>query len=370
VSLLKKCWITLPKLERNMLNGSKQFRVFAERIRYSEDRVHGTPIITFPDFSDIYDHSLRNGLLVGTVTTPKLEDVVEKCCERLRFPREKVSVFVFASPHIQATCQSTSEHDCIIQVSSGLMNLLSNDEVMFVIGHELGHHSLQHYLTHVQQESLERQMQQRAQEISVDRLGLVACQNLNTAASAMIKTLSGLNEAHLGSDIRGFLDQAKALRKPISGENARNSHPSLLMRCRALLWFSNVYTETDIASKNFSEHMLKVNQRVKDDFEKFVEAPSINFLKGVARNLGMWIAANKIILKGVFSKSDQAAFSSLYGKDNLHKFKRLLESSSKKEVVVFIEKKVEENNRHLKSLVPSSFEGHRRSIINEIDKAF
>ena len=241
---------------------------------------------------------------------------------------------------------------------------------MFVIGHELGHHSLQHYLTHVQQESLERQMQQRAQEISVDRLGLVACQNLNTAASAMIKTLSGLNEAHLGSDIRGFLDQAKALRKPISGENARNSHPSLLMRCRALLWFSNVYTETDIASKNFSEHMLKVNQRVKDDFEKFVEAPSINFLKGVARNLGMWIAANKIILKGVFSKSDQAAFSSLYGKDNLHKFKRLLESSSKKEVVVFIEKKVEENNRHLKSLVPSSFEGHRRSIINEIDKAF
>ena len=80
-------------------------------------------------------------------------------------------------------------------------------------------------------------MQSRAQEISVDRVGLVACGDLSVAIRAMMKTVSGLEHRHLRFDAGQFISQVSRLSQGTSDE-VWNSHPSMVVRSRALLWFS------------------------------------------------------------------------------------------------------------------------------------
>jgi hypothetical protein len=308
--------------------------------------------------------------LVGPSTTPSLEKTITRTCERLFLSRSAVSVFVHASSQIQATCQSISEQECIVQLSSALVNLLTEDEISFVVGHELGHHTLCHFMTAGQHESLELHMQRRAQEISVDRLGLVGCSSLNVATSAMIKTVSGLNDNHLKLDVRGFLDQAKALKNPIHGEGYLNTHPSILMRCRALLWFSQISHEIFEKHEELELRLSDVNKRVETELIKFVEAPTIDFIKSVTQGLSMWMAAQHVLSKGVFNKTDQSRFEALYGVDNLKKFKSLVNNLSKKDVTRFVEGKIVLHTGKLNSLVPNSYKEHIADLERELLNSF
>lgn len=345
-------------------------RQFSEKLRYPGDKKFSRNNLKFSDFSSSFDHNLRNGLLVGASTTPSLEKTIIRTCERLFLPRSSVSVFVFASSQIQATCQSISEQECIVQLSSALVNLLTEDEVSFVIGHELGHHTLCHFLTNGQHDSLELHMQKRAQEISVDRLGLIGCSNLNVATSALIKTVSGLNDNHLKLDVRGFLDQAKSLKNPIHGEGYLNTHPSILVRCRALLWFSQISDEINETYDELAPRLSVVNKRVEAELAKFVEAPTINFIKSVTTGLSMWMAAKHVLAKGVFNKPDQSRFVALYGLDNINKFKALIKNESKKDVTEFVEGKIAFYQDKLCSLVPNSYKEHLKDVERQLFDAF
>src|SRR5687768_6615234 len=81
-----------------------------------------------------------------------------------------------------------------VRFSSTLVDILDEEEFCFVVGHELGHFLLRHTAgLHGSTESLELFMLQRAQEISADRLGMVACGSLDVAIKALKKTISGLN---------------------------------------------------------------------------------------------------------------------------------------------------------------------------------
>ena len=72
-----------------------------------------------------------------------------------------------------------------------------------MIGHELGHFLLDHHHANVGFTSANPEYfrQRRAQEISVDRLGLLSCGSLDVALRALMKTVSGLTERHLRFDV-------------------------------------------------------------------------------------------------------------------------------------------------------------------------
>ena len=98
--------------------------------------------------NSLLNHRLRHGLLINEYSTPVLETAVSRVCGRLQFPRENIDAFVYSSPNIQASCISTTEQKCIIQISSSLANLLNENELVFIFGHELAHHLLKHWKTH------------------------------------------------------------------------------------------------------------------------------------------------------------------------------------------------------------------------------
>ena len=48
-------------------------------------------------------------------------------------------------------------------------------------------------------------MLKRAQEISVDRIGLIACGNIRLASNALLKTVSGLGHKYIKFNINQYI---------------------------------------------------------------------------------------------------------------------------------------------------------------------
>ena len=145
----------------------------AEQVRFSRDtlrRLDDLPIAHIDHIRGLFaQHSIR----IAPEVTPALAICLEKVYERLQISPETVEAYVFSSPEIQAECYSGNRSDCIVRFSSGLIDLLDDEEVEFVAGHELGHFLLGHSgsLAEPNGKSIEQYMQQRCQEISVDRIG-------------------------------------------------------------------------------------------------------------------------------------------------------------------------------------------------------
>jgi hypothetical protein len=111
----------------------------AESVRYSGDRRRIIDRVGTLQSSNIHYQFNENGLRVTDEVTPSLSNVIAGVCDRLSIAQHAVLAFVYASPEIQAGCYSADTSDCLISMTSGLVKLMSDDELAFVIGHELGH---------------------------------------------------------------------------------------------------------------------------------------------------------------------------------------------------------------------------------------
>ena len=114
-------------------------------------------------------------------------------------------------------------------------------------------------------------LHQRARELSADRIGYLGCNSLDESAQAIIKTASGLGDEFLRFDIQSFLSQTDMLSNPSRGESRNSTHPSMLIRCRALLWFSMSFGSTRDVELNGDSSLQDVDNRVIRDLEKFVD---------------------------------------------------------------------------------------------------
>ena len=151
------------------------------------------------------DHLLRSGLAVSGNITPDIYKSITNVCENLGVPNGCVTAFIFADPNYQAACLTTGPDECILQFSSALVNSLNMDELSFVIGHELGHFLLEHKGVLTNDLAPESFLSNRAQEISADRIGVIGARNLDASISALIKTVSGLDNSLIRFDVAEFL---------------------------------------------------------------------------------------------------------------------------------------------------------------------
>ena len=151
----------------------------------------------------------------------------------------------------------------IIVLNSGLIDLCSDDEIMFIIGHECAHIKSNHCLYHLMAQSINMIIDSmpggnliaaplqyalyywdRMSEFTADRGGLLCCQNKEAAITAFIK-MAGLPIKEFGNiDYKTFIQQAtdfkrldyEAMNKLIKFVSiADASHPWTVMRAAELL---------------------------------------------------------------------------------------------------------------------------------------
>ena len=266
----------------------------------------------------VRDFHLVNELKISPAVTPSLNKSLDAVINNLSIPPHGIEAFVYASPSIQASCYA-GKNGCVIRFSSALVDILNADEFKFIVGHELGHFLFEH--SHEKEEdSVMGFMRQRAREISADRAGLVACGgSINAAIKPMMKMVSGLTGEHLRFDVGTFLSQLKE--SSADSVSIRATHPPILVRCRALYWFS-LSGYFDDSPKNFSsEQLQKLNERVQTDLSRYVNGRA----EAMIAEVRMWEAISDIVKDFKFDKQEQQQFAEVFGHDTLQKLKNFFD---------------------------------------------
>lgn len=299
---------------------------------------------------------LLNDLLVQPEVLPRISSSIQTVCERLGVRRDRVRAFVYASPFFQAECHLTDWDSCSIRLSSSLVEALNDEELMFVIGHELGHFLLHHLWDKESsaEGNLEELLKSRRRELSVDRVGLLACRSLPSALSAMMKSMSGLSEKHLVLDIAGFVSQIRSMREESpSFRTAMTTHPSFVIRCRAVLWFSMNATFRRDAAPIERKQLDNINSRISAELERYLDKPILQRIGVASDEFLFWSLACAVARRGAFTKAVQAMFVSRFGEELTCKLKGLLGSLTSTDAVLECDKRHSLSQVELESIAPS-----------------
>ncbi len=263
--------------------------------------------------------------------------------ERLNF-QEKVDYYVTGDSSINAfsIAAEDSEHPHIVNVNSELFNLMSEDELKFVIGHELGHlinqdtalRRLINFVYPPQSTQIPITLQYKIHlhdnlaELVADRYGYIACGNLEACVTAFFKMASGLDLEKMQVSIDDLLsNNSKHLDYFLKGGGMSHyDHPVNPIRVQAINLFASARNqiELDNGMEELIQILLKVgNNPLDEPMSVFVATAGI-------------IAAN---VDGNVSKEEYEQIIQTLSGSNIFP-KSFLESVLKEDVDALFEKSV------------------------------
>lgn len=206
---------------------------------------------------DTRRHLLATAVRISPTMAPKLHSLVQHCRELLEIELP-VEIYVQADPRFNAFSYGSKGKRVYVGITSSLLEALDDEELRFVIGHELGHHKFDHHaipvraILHKQfglgaEQALRLFSWMRFAEISGDRAGLVCAGSLAASVRSFFKLSSGLGAARMKmfkldeylsqlGDIEAEADAARTENKR-GGEALSSdyfsSHPFSPLRARA-----------------------------------------------------------------------------------------------------------------------------------------
>ena len=209
----------------------------------------------------------RQGVRASKRVTPRIQRVVCDATRRLLLQREP-EVYVVASPELNAFATTTSDGSPFVVLHNGVVQLLSDDELLAVVAHELGHSGLRHAVGDDEDpvSYLYAAHRSSAGEVSADRVGMFACGSPATLTRGLIKLQCGLPDSELRIDIETILEQYLHPENVAPGEDQIGSHPELPFR----YWAMTRFAESDIYQSLCGRHggvpFAQIESEIEDRF--------------------------------------------------------------------------------------------------------
>lgn len=199
---------------------------------------------------------MKDGIKLTEQLSPRIYKLFREVCSNLEIKTTE-DIFCLPGFEINAFAHldiSESGTYSIIGITAGALEKLEDNELKFILGHELGHflfgnNRLGALLTNDNNkssitvlpplgESLFLRWRKKA-EISADRVGLLACNDFNSAAKALMKSTFGLSEKNLNLNIDSLLKQIDEIKgHPELISETFSTHPLLAIRLKSLELFS------------------------------------------------------------------------------------------------------------------------------------
>lgn len=192
---------------------------------------------------------------------PVIDTLVDQACYRLRMPRP--DVYVQQDPTLNAYASGFLDGQWVV-IHSEMVEAFEPEELMFVIGHELGHiryghTTLLNFISHSGNHPIPVvttalamifKSWSRKAEYTADRAGLLACRNPDAAGTALLKLLIGLEGARKTS-LREYLDEIKNRPDERLAEIAEYfyTHPFTPKRILAVQKFSRSITYSQLTNE-------------------------------------------------------------------------------------------------------------------------
>lgn len=228
--------------------------------------------------------NIASSLEVSDKQCKDIDDQVKTCLKILDMPEEP-NIFIENSPYINAyTSGYTNPY---IVLTSGIVERFNEDELLAVIGHELGHIKCAHAFYQYIAQNLRIFTQiidsatfgfgdllsipfqyalmewQRKSEFSADRASLLVTQDANIAIDVMIKLSAGLNQQY---NREAFLLQGEKFEEIKSNDKlskiysilmtAELSHPWLAVRAAEI----NDWSKSEEYKRILSGEYIKSNE--------------------------------------------------------------------------------------------------------------
>jgi len=187
---------------------------------------------------------------VTPTETPRLAELVADSVTRLNAP--PVQTYVVRSNQRNAYTFGLTRPNVVVLYSS-LFQLMDEDEIRFIVGHELGHVALGHTWLNTVLGGMGGvpvslgaaiiltfafRWWNRACEYSCDRAGLIACGNLNKAISALVKLAAG--DVDTEAELQAALQMVEAEDDSTWNllANTLSTHPLIAQRIAELRKFA------------------------------------------------------------------------------------------------------------------------------------
>ncbi len=236
---------------------------------------------------------------------PTADEALDIACERLGIDRDIVHGFVENDTKMGASCYGI-RGNAVVSMTSGAIERFTIPEMTYVFGHELGHYimpdgGLCNLLPDGQPASMEDAIIFRKLEISMDRFGMVACQDYKVAAVAFLKLHSGLGAQHITDDVVSYAKEA------IKGyvqdhteyyHEAFSTHPSLYARIRALSHFSESEEFLKLIGKKGGKSQAEVDAEVEKDLHATLDYYAGKMMEDVLIDVNHFLAAAQVHFEG------------------------------------------------------------------------
>ena len=351
---------------------------YLQQFKYSKDdpAEFGINLNSNKSENKSFDDSHLSNLLSRSIRVekaifPTVGGAIEKVFKRLDLENE-FNFFVTADNfQANAACSlmpSASKPDIII--TSKLIELLSEEELQFIIGHEVAHYFYQHSLYPNLETASETNLKlnilnlNRSAEISADRVGFIASGSLEKSLRASLKLASGLSEKHLKFSFSTYLDQLREIESIGKSQSELwSTHPSFLIRIQALIWFSmsKEYHEYFDTKKKGVYDLKTIDSKIEKTIKKVVGDELENSNKAIYDRARLWGSLKLFLVDNKFSKEEQAKFTELVGKEKARKAIGWLKLSNPN----MLDKKVEEGFSEASKLLKSD----RQNLGKDLEKA-
>lgn len=194
-----------------------------------------------------------------------LYDLFYDVKDRLGFT-EDIDFYITGDASVNAFAVASTKkgEPNIINVNSGLIDLMTDDELRFVVGHEIGHlmnknKELMNLIYFVFPPNVPQplvlqykiRLWQQLSELVADRYGYMAIPDLGVCVSAFFKIASGLDLGKINMQMDVFIEEnLKHLDYFKSGQGlSHGSHPVNPIRVQSLNLFANCGTDEELTEK-------------------------------------------------------------------------------------------------------------------------
>lgn len=341
-------------------------RTLANHIRFTGDRPAEDMDRVSASSDSTWRQPFYEALEVGPELTPQLAAEMKSVCRTLALPPSAVTAFVISSPEAQAACRTISDNLCHVYLASSLIELLNPKELRFVVGHEIGHFLFRHRGGRAREGGygLEDFVGMRRQELSVDRVGLLACGSLDVAIRTIIKTISGLGDQHLRFDASAFINQIRKARRSggVAGESS--THPSLIVRARALMWFSMVWDGSADVYGLPRDEVERIDRKIEQDLSTYVDGNLTERAAEVLDDFKLWCILDRICKRGRLSDAERQIVEAQFDS----KVKESVERFFRDNLQYRIEERIDTSWHHTRSEVLRQFPQTGQDKLERIER--
>lgn len=340
----------------------------AQSLRYLDDTKLKTHYIDPKNINNYEAGLALNSLKISKEITPDIYKSLEDTCSSLKLDINCVKAYVTSSSEIQASCMSFNKESCLITFTSKIINLLNFEELKFVMGHEIGHFLLGHNIEDIiPLESKEGYIKKRAQEISVDRIGLWACKDLDIATRSIIKTLSGLDENYIKFNMQAFLNQLDSSMAKNEETGQFSTHPSFLLRAKALLRFSLSDPYQNYVKNSKGSNLTEIDILIQKDLDTYIDKELRQDIKTGKENIFFWCYSYAFVKKGTFTKENQNILKEKFGKEMKDKLINMIKDKSTNEAIKSCKERLLTSIKSFKAMAPTTAKKDLNLIILEVE---